>query len=448
MAADPTGFASEELDGIRLGLRLRLIVLPAAMALVLVLVPWPQSLFYLPILLLICALGYANYRLRCSPFGRPWHSYLFALADAVIICIAVAVPNPLFADPLPVPVVLRFNAASFLVLIIVMAAFSLSPRLVLFTGLATVAAWTATILLILAQPEVRTDIGRIGGSSTQFSNAEILSAMGDPGFVDIGVELQRVVILLLLTLAATEVARRSRAYAARRSEAVRARSNLERYFPPNLVAELVDSHEPFAVRSDQPAAVLFADLVGFTRLAERLPADEMFALLQQLHRILEAVVFQHGGTLNKFLGDGAMITFGTPRAGARDAVAALGCVVDLQAAMAAWNVERAAAGKPALRLAVGAHYGPVVLGDVGSQRQFEFAVLGDVVNVAARLEEATRSQQCLALVSEALVGRAGAEGGEACRELLSGFTDPQEIALRGRAERLLARSFGADARSA
>ncbi|MEQ8344794.1 MAG: adenylate/guanylate cyclase domain-containing protein [Sneathiellaceae bacterium] len=440
--ADTDLHRAEELDGIRLGFRLRLLILPAGMALVLVLVPWPQSLFYLPFFLLICACGYLHYRLRRSPAGRPWQSYAFALVDVVLITLAVILPNPLFADPLPIPLVLRFNAASFLVLIIAMAAFSLSPRLVLFTGLAVVASWTAAVLVVLGQPGVESDLDRIGPDRAM-TNADVFAAISNPNFVDLGVELQRVVILLLLTLAATEIARRSRAFATRHAAAVRARASLERYFPPNLVSELVDSHEPFAMRRDQPAAVLFADLVGFTALAERLSAADMFALLQHLHGLLETVVFRHGGTLNKFLGDGAMITFGTPRQGANDAGAALACILDLQAEMAVWNASRAAAGQPPLRLAVGAHYGPVVLGDVGSRRHFEFAVLGDTVNVAARLEEATRELRCTALASEALLQQARRESGGSADSLLARFAPPRRIVLRGRAEDLEVRSFPA-----
>jgi len=435
---------AEELQGLWLGVRLRLLSAPIAVTLVLLLGPWPENLFYVPAILLICGVGLFHYLLFRSRAGRPWHPYLLAIADAGLVTAAIAMPNPLADAPLPLPVVLGFNASNYMFLMVAIAAFTLSPRLAFFNGFAMAAAWSIVLIVMISSGEVRYSYTLFDGSS--WTTEKIIAAASDPYYLKIGVEVERIVILLLLTLAMTELARRSRAFARRRAEAVRARSNLERYFPPNLVSELAEHHQPFARHSEARVAVMFADLVGFTRMAESAPPAAMLAVLQKLHGVIETTVFRHGGTLNKFLGDGAMATFGTPRPGDRDAVSALACAFDLQEEMASWNVDRQAQGVAPLRLSIGLHYGNVVMGDVGSQRHLEFAVLGDTVNLAARLEEATRAAGCTILVSEALVAQARKEDPKAVAELLPRLGPPTAISVRGVASELEVRRFPPQAR--
>ena len=100
---------------------------------------------------------------------------------------------------------------------------------------------------------------------------------------------------------------------------------------------------------------------------------------------MEEAVFAHGGTLDKYLGDGLMATFGTPFASERDALNALDCARAMMDSVARWNETRAARGEPPIRASVGLHYGPAVLGDIGANR-LEFAVIGNTVNVASRIE--------------------------------------------------------------
>ena len=151
--------------------------------------------------------------------------------------------------------------------------------------------------------------------------------------------------------------------------------------------------------------MIFAHLVGFSRLAESVTPEELIEMLRAFHLRMEGVVFDHGGTLDKFLVDGFMATFGTPRIEPHDAANTLRCALAMLAAVDAWNARRAAVGYPVVRLAVGAHYGPIVMGDVVSERRLEFAVVGDTVNVASHLEESTRTVGCLLLVSDDLMRR-------------------------------------------
>jgi adenylate cyclase len=101
-----------------------------------------------------------------------------------------------------------------------------------------------------------------------------------------------------------------------------------------------------------------------------------------------------------------MATFGTPEATSDDAARAIACSRTMLASIADWNAERQASGEPSLHIAIGAHHGEVVLGDVGDERCMEFAVLGDTVNVASHLESLCRRLDSTLAVSDALVTRA------------------------------------------
>jgi hypothetical protein len=101
-------------------------------------------------------------------------------------------------------------------------------------------------------------------------------------------------------------------------------------------------------------------------------------------------VFAHSGTVDKYIGDAIMATFGTPRVGPRDASDALACAHAMMRAISEWNVERSAAGAAPIEVGIGLHYGSAVMGNIGEERRLEYAVVGDTVNIASRLEALTR----------------------------------------------------------
>jgi adenylate cyclase len=180
----------------------------------------------------------------------------------------------------------------------------------------------------------------------------------------------------------------------------------------------------------QAVGVLFADLAGFTTLAEEMAPEEVMALLRAFHGRMEDEVFRHGGCLEKFIGDAMLATFGVPDVGARDATDALACARSMLASLEAWNGERAAAGLPPLRMGVGLHYGQAVLGDIGSQRSMAFATVGDTINVASRLQALTRELDARLVASGELV--AAVEGEAADLSLLARLTPRGSRTLRGR----------------
>jgi adenylate cyclase len=215
--------------------------------------------------------------------------------------------------------------------------------------------------------------------------------------------------------------------------AERARSNLSRYFSPNVVHMLAAQDEPLGAVRRQTVAVLFVDIVGFTRMAEAMPPEAVVTMLRQFHERMTAQIFACGGTIEKYIGDEIFAVFGVPHASDNDAANALACADRMLEALDRWNAERLGDGDTPLAIGIGINYGPAVLGDVGSEHSMSFTVIGDTVNTASRLQGLTRTLKTPLVVGGPLVDavRGGAPGTAVV--LASALLDHGEQQLRGRA---------------
>jgi adenylate cyclase len=218
-----------------------------------------------------------------------------------------------------------------------------------------------------------------------------------------------------------------------RAAAERARNNLSRYFSPNLVEMLAARDEPLGAVRRQTVAVLFADIVGFTSMAEQMMPEAVVRMLREYHERMTAPIFACGGTIDKYIGDEIFAVFGVPEATIEDAANALKCADMILAALECWNQEREPRGEPRLAIGIGLNYGPAVLGDVGSEHSFSFTVIGDTVNTASRLQRLTRSLETPLVVGDALVEAVNSGGSNIAATLARQLHDRGEQALRGRA---------------
>jgi adenylate cyclase len=200
------------------------------------------------------------------------------------------------------------------------------------------------------------------------------------------------------------------------------RANLSRYLPPQVV-DLITSKGGSVELGGvvQPVTVLFADIRGFTSLSEQMDAREVVDLLNDFFGVMTAAIFQSNGTLDKFIGDCVMALFGAPIPSERSPRNALVAAVRMQQQVARLGVERVQRGLAPMKIGIGLHHGPAVVGNIGSAERMQYTAIGDTVNIAARL--VSRAEPGQILVSEAMYKAAGGS------DL---FHDLGEVSVKGR----------------
>ena len=164
------------------------------------------------------------------------------------------------------------------------------------------------------------------------------------------------------------------------------RALLGRLLSPNVVEEVVNGQIDLTQGGElRQAAVLFSDIRGFTSMSATMDASDVTALLNEYFEVMVDVVFDHGGTLDKYMGDAIMALFGVPKADEEASANAVRCALKMEAALRSLNRVRQARGEPAIEMGIGINSGEMVWGPLGSRRTMDYTVIGDVVNVAARL---------------------------------------------------------------
>jgi adenylate cyclase len=424
-------FEDEEIRGLRLAMKVRFIALAVIAVWLMIQNFNVATLFYLAFLPLFGVIGAAPLALRRAGANQPWVRYAFPLLDVALMTFMLFTPNPWEVHWLPVGMKLRFGTEIYYYVLLAAAMLTYSPRVVLATGLAAALGWALGALWVLDQPG--TYVAGYLAMEALASDGEKIALLTDPNRVDLGRVGAHMVVVLIVAGTLAGIVWRTRQLVLSQAMAERERGNLARYFSPNMVDALATTDEPWGQVRNQEVAVLFVDIVGFTSLSEGERPERVIGLLRDFHGRMAQAVFAHGGTLDKYLGDGLMVTFGTPWPGPKDAANALGCARAMTTAMALWNAERAADGRVPVRIGVGIHHGAVVLGDIGGESRLEYAVIGDAVNVASRLEHLTRELGVEVVASANVVA---ALGREERAEALAGFREGATQSVRGREGRL------------
>ena len=175
-----------------------------------------------------------------------------------------------------------------------------------------------------------------------------------------------------------------------------ARANYSRFLPEYVVKQMLDNPESFKLGGvNQTITVLFADIRGFTSISEHAPPEKIVGLLNRYFSAMTDIIFAHGGTLDKYLGDGLMSLFGAPTTTPEDASNALNTAVAMQRRILGINQELLAEGFPEIGVGIGLHTGEVTVGYIGSERRSEYTAIGDTVNTASRLESNAKGGEIL-----------------------------------------------------
>ena len=428
-------FAGEERAALKLMMIVGIAVSAAIVIYILVRFHSAAGIYWAALTAVFALIVWVQYAVGKSRFRAGWQKYLFITLNLALVSFIILFPNPFLAEAVPPAIQLKASNAPFLFLVVSIMAFTYSPGAVAWAGIVAVAAWGVGAVWILSQPGSYSQASLGIDAYQMLPLAERLRIFGDPNFVDLGTLLQEGFVMLVFAGGLAAAVWRTRRLVGRQMRAERARANLSRYFSPGLIEELAESDEPLGAVREQHVGVLFADIVGFTTLSENEPPKRVIGLLRDFHGRMAHEVFAHGGTVDKYIGDAIMATFGTPRTGERDATNALACARAMLASVEAWNAERKGRGEPDIAVGIGLHFGPTVMGDIGDERRLEFAVVGDTVNVASRLEALTRNAAASLLVSDETVATIRRESGAAA-EVLRGMARSGEAAVRGRAAKV------------
>lgn len=225
-----------------------------------------------------------------------------------------------------------------------------------------------------------------------------------------------------------ELGKRINAMAKGLQERERLKLSFARYVSKHVLDKILLSETPLKLEGERrKVTLLFSDLRQFTLLAEALPPEAVVKILNEYFEQMIEVIFSHSGTLDKFIGDGIMAEFGVPLDDKEQEYHAVSAAIQMQKEMNKLCEKWVKENKPAIQMGVGIHTGDAVVGNVGSEKRIEYTAIGDTVNVAARLEQATKILKKPILLSETTY--------LGCKDRFP-FKDLGNMALPGRREQI------------
>jgi adenylate cyclase len=185
----------------------------------------------------------------------------------------------------------------------------------------------------------------------------------------------------------------------------RIRITMSRYLAKEVVDKLLESDEDAFLASSQQATVLFSDIRHFAGITESLGADETVHMLNEYFTEMVDVVLRHGGILDKYIGDAIMAVFGAPIVYQRDADNAVTAAIEMSRALERFNRQRTSCGLEPIEVGIGISTGEVVAGSIGTTKRMDYTVIGESVNLAARLESANKYYGTSLLVSDTTISQ-------------------------------------------
>lgn len=300
----------------------------------------------------------------------------------------------------PAAFYLKAPTFAYFFIFIALRTLSFSPGYVLLAGGTAALGWLALLLYALGEPGGMALVTR--DYVDYMTAAKIL----------IGGEIDKIVSLLLVSALLALAAARSRQLLEQAAAVQAAAAQMVRYFPPEVAEQLIWADELLKPGEGEAreAAAMFIDLRGFTRLTGMLTPKELLALVGEFQRIAVPIIQRHRGAIITYLGDGIMVAFGAVRATPTYAADALRCAEALADAAGRWLEESCTRGDCSPEIGIGVDVGTVICGTIGEEGKLEYAVLGEPVNHAAKLQAHTKVEGVRALTTRQALEAARAQG--------------------------------------
>ncbi|HVE49339.1 MAG TPA: adenylate/guanylate cyclase domain-containing protein [Casimicrobiaceae bacterium] len=354
-----------------------------------------RAIGYAVVLAILAALGLIHYVMIGTRFDKYWIKYVFITLDIAIVSALVAT-QPLYESAADLPSVMMFRAPvfPFYFVILGIAAFSFSPGMVLWTGIAGALGWLAAFLRSASEVD-----GVLNWSDipTRPTANEVMAIVLDPNFGGLGGRIQEAVSLVVVAFLIAGVMWRARGTLERQLEAERDRATLSgifgRFVPQAIVNAMVAGRGALAPVNRQ-ATVLYADVEGFTEMSERTGAVHTVEIMNAYFDDVTRIIAAHNGIVTQFHGDAVLATFNVPVEDAEHAANAFEAAREVLACVE----EREFAGE-SLRVRIGINTGFLVAGNVGGGGRQSYTVYGNTVNLAARLQALCKEHGTSLLVS-------------------------------------------------
>ena len=351
-----------------------------------------------PLIIIAVLYGFMSLIGVVLAFGKVFHlliPYAFVAIDMAVIAFALTMLAHMHNLSLSHEFSLPLFSLSFVILI--HTALRYRPLLILF-------GFSLFVILLFALP-IMMSLPLMSQSSASPSSSHILAnplelALHDVGFLP----------LLFLTLATAllfYIVMRTRSMTELALNDGRRASQLSRFFSPEVADSLGSAEADIAQSGTRlKVAVIFIDIRGFSKLAENLNPEEVVEFLSAFRTEVCEIVFKHGGTVDKFIGDAVLVVFGAPVAHIDNATRALKASIEIQDKINNWCLCRKHEQLPYAKIGIGGHYGEVFSGIIESGQILEHSIIGDTVNIAERLERKTRELNADFVFSDDLIAEA------------------------------------------
>lgn len=290
----------------------------------------------------------------------------------------------------PASFFLKAPTLLYIFLFIALRALRFQPRFVLAAGFIAATGWLALIGYVITIDPENTMITK--DYVTYLTSNSIL----------IGGEIDKIITIIMVTIVLALVLRRGQRLFVQAIAEQTAAQDLSRFFDESVATQIRSADHEIAAGEGvkREAAVLNVDIRGFTALAAQIPPDQVMSLLAEYQALLVPIVQKRNGTIDKFMGDGILATFGAVTDSDTAAADSLRAVDEIIAAAEDWSKERQSRGKTPIKVNASVAMGPIIFGAIGGENRLEYTVIGSAVNLSAKLEKHNKDFGVRALTTE------------------------------------------------
>lgn len=331
----------------------------------------------------------------------PWFLALSVIADMALLMFLIWSFHIQYGQP--ASFYLKAPTLLYVFIFIALRALRFEATYVLLAGASAAAGWMILLGYAVFWENGMTDITR---DYVEFTMSHKIL---------LGAEFDKVISIIVVTLVLALALVRARRLLVHSVTQATAAAELSRFFSPEIARQITQAKnwiEP-GHGETRHAAILHCDLQGFTKLSSGHPPDDVIRLLSEYEARMVPVIQRRGGSIDKFIGDGILASFGAAVATDCFAADCLRAVEDLMDESAQWRQDREQAGKSALTVRITAAAGDVIFGAVGDASRLEYTVIGDPVNLAAKLDDHAKKLDETALVTREAFETARAQGFDA-----------------------------------